>query len=78
MAGFRRPASTRIAIFLPTTRLRICATRTIFPRINRADYAVTIYPPVAEFFFLIVTRIGESVTVMRLALLGCEAVERDL
>ena len=25
---------------------------TIFPHINRADYAVTIYPPVAEFFFL--------------------------
>ena len=47
---------------------------TIFPRINRADYAVTIYPPVAEFFFLIVTRIGENVNVMRLALLGCEAV----
>ena len=46
----------------------------IFPRINRADYAVTIYPPVAEFFFLIVTRIGENVNVMRLALLGCEAV----
>src|SRR5262245_1002589 len=46
---------------------------TIFPKINRADYAVTIYPPVAEFFFLIVTRIGESVNVMRLALLGCEA-----
>jgi alpha-1,6-mannosyltransferase len=47
---------------------------TIFPRINRADYAVTIYPPVAEFFFLVVTRIGENVNVMRLALLGCEAV----
>ena len=46
----------------------------IFPRINRADYAVTIYPPVAEFFFLIVTRIGENVNVMRVALLGCEAV----
>ena len=28
----------------------------------------------AQFFFLIVTRIGENVTVMRLALLGCEAV----
>jgi hypothetical protein len=51
---------------------------TIFPRINRADYAVTIYPPVAEFFFLIVTRIGESVNVMRLALLGCEAVSVTL
>src|SRR5262249_54794546 len=51
---------------------------TIFPRINRADYAVTIYPPTAEFFFLIVTRIGENVNVMRLALLGCEAVSVTL
>jgi alpha-1,6-mannosyltransferase len=51
---------------------------TIFPGINRTDYAVTIYPPVAEFFFLIVTRIGENVTVMRLALLGCEAVSVTL
>jgi alpha-1,6-mannosyltransferase len=50
----------------------------IFPRINRAHYAVTIYPPVAEFFFLIVTRIGENVNVMRLALLGCEAVSVTL
>jgi alpha-1,6-mannosyltransferase len=47
---------------------------TIFPYINRADFAVTIYPPVAQFFFLIVTRFGESVTTMRLALLGCEFI----
>ena len=47
---------------------------TIFPHINRADFAATIYPPVAQFFFLIVTWIGESVTIMRLALLGCESV----
>jgi alpha-1,6-mannosyltransferase len=46
----------------------------IFPHINRVDTAVTIYPPVAQFFFLIVTRIGESAMTMRLALLGCEAV----
>jgi len=46
---------------------------TIFPHINRADTAVTVYPPVAQFFFLIVTRIDESVTMMRLALMGCEA-----
>src|SRR6185437_16089291 len=46
----------------------------VFPHINRADTAVTIYPPVAQFFFLLVTRIGENVTVMRLALVGCEAV----
>ena len=44
---------------------------TIFPHINRAEFAVTIYPPVAQFFFFVVTRIGESVTVMRFALLGC-------
>jgi alpha-1,6-mannosyltransferase len=47
---------------------------TIFPHINTADTANTIYPPVAQFFFLLVTRIGENVTVMRLALVGCEAV----
>jgi alpha-1,6-mannosyltransferase len=47
---------------------------TIFPKINRADYAVTIYPPVAECFFLAVTRLSENVNVMRLALLGCESV----
>jgi alpha-1,6-mannosyltransferase len=46
----------------------------IFPHINRADTAVTIYPPVAQFFFLLVTRVGENVTVMRLALIGCEAI----
>jgi alpha-1,6-mannosyltransferase len=47
---------------------------TILPHINRATTAVTIYPPVAQFFFLVVTRVGENVTVMRLALVGCEAV----
>lgn len=54
--------------------LSILRDAAIFPHINRADTAVTIYPPVAQFFFFIVTRVGESVTVMRLALLGCEAV----
>ena len=51
---------------------------TTFPQINRPDYAVTIYPPVAEFFFLIVTRIGENVNAIRLALLACEAVSVTL
>lgn len=46
----------------------------IFPNINRADYAVTAYPPVAEMFFLVVTRISESLTAMRLAMVGCEVV----
>jgi len=45
----------------------------IYPHINRADYAVTIYPPVAQAFFLAVTRLGESLVVMKLGLIACEA-----
>jgi hypothetical protein len=44
----------------------------IYPNINRADYAVTAYPPLAQMFFLLVTRIGETLTVMRLAMVACE------
>ena len=44
----------------------------IYPHINRADYAVTAYPPVAQMFFLAVTRLSESVVAMRLAMVGCE------
>lgn len=45
----------------------------IWPLINRADYAVTIYPPVAEALFLGVTRFGENVVVMKFGLLLFEA-----
>ena len=46
----------------------------IYPNINRADYAVTAYPPVAQMFFLAVTRISETLTAMRLAMVACEIV----
>jgi hypothetical protein len=46
----------------------------IYPNINRADYAVTIYPPVAEMMFFLATRVSESFTMMRLTMLGFEAV----
>jgi hypothetical protein len=46
----------------------------IYPNINRADYAVTAYPPVAQAFFLAATRISETVVMMRLAMVACEAV----
>jgi hypothetical protein len=48
--------------------------RQIFPKINRAASAVTIYPPVAQAIFLAVTRISERVTVMKAAMVGFEAV----
>jgi alpha-1,6-mannosyltransferase len=44
----------------------------IFPKINRADSAVTIYPPVAQAIFLAVTRLGESVVAMKLSLIAFE------
>jgi alpha-1,6-mannosyltransferase len=47
----------------------------IFPNINRPDYAVTIYPPVAQAIFLAITRVlGESVVAMKLGLVAFEAL----
>ena len=45
----------------------------IFPNINRASYAPTIYPPAAQAIFFLVTRLSESVVAMRIALIAMEA-----
>jgi alpha-1,6-mannosyltransferase len=42
----------------------------VYPNINRAGYARTIYPPAAQMIFFIVTRISERVTAMKLAMLA--------
>ena len=47
---------------------------TIFPNINRRDYAPTIYPPTAQIVYLMATRFGESLTIMKLAMLVFEAL----
>jgi alpha-1,6-mannosyltransferase len=47
---------------------------TIYPKINRRDYAHTIYPPVAQFVFLLTTRISESVVWMKVTMLVFEMV----
>lgn len=46
----------------------------IYPNINRRDYARTIYPPVAEGAFLLITRFSESVTWMKAVMVGFEAI----
>ena len=46
----------------------------IYPYINRRDTAHTIYPPVAEAAFLVITRVSESVTWMKAAMVAFEAV----
>jgi alpha-1,6-mannosyltransferase len=45
----------------------------IFPNINRAETAVTIYPPAAQAIFLALTRFGESVVAMKLGLITFDA-----
>ena len=47
---------------------------TIYPRINRAEYAPTIYPPAAQVVFAIVGRIWSSVIGVKLAMAGFEAL----
>jgi alpha-1,6-mannosyltransferase len=46
----------------------------IYLQINRATYALTIYPPVAQLVFAGVGRIRDTVMGMRLAMLGFEAL----
>ena len=46
----------------------------IYPYINRRDSAHTIYPPVAEGAFLLITRFSESVTWMKAVMVGFEAI----
>jgi alpha-1,6-mannosyltransferase len=45
----------------------------IYPNINRAGYAVTIYPPMAQAIFFAITRLAESVLAMKLCLIAFEA-----
>ncbi|HEY1246368.1 MAG TPA: glycosyltransferase 87 family protein, partial [Hyphomicrobiaceae bacterium] len=55
------------------SELSLLRDPSVWPHINRADYAVTLYPPGAQFVFLAVTRLGESVLAMKFGLLLFEA-----
>jgi hypothetical protein len=46
----------------------------VFPRINRRQYAPTIYPPLAQAIFLAATRFSESITWIKTVMLCFEAV----
>lgn len=46
----------------------------IFPNMNRRDYAHTIYPPGAQFLFLLITRISENVIWMKAVMVGFECL----
>lgn len=46
----------------------------IHRHINRPDYALTIYPPAAQMVFFLATRIAETVTAMKAAMVAFEAL----
>jgi alpha-1,6-mannosyltransferase len=47
--------------FVPAApELKPLRDEAIYPNINRRDYAKTIYPPIAQFFFWLSTRLSES------------------
>ena len=46
----------------------------IYPEINRKDYARTIYPPLDQIIFYLVTRYDEDITVMKMAMAAFDAL----
>jgi len=61
--------------YIPTdTNLAALRDETIFPNINRNNYAPTIYPPIAQMLFFVATRLGETVTAVKLVLVAVEAI----
>jgi hypothetical protein len=46
----------------------------IYPYINRADYAPTIYPPASQIVFYLITRISEAAIFMKAAMLAFEGL----
>ena len=46
----------------------------IYPYINRADYAPTIYPPASQLVFFLITRISEAAIFMKIAMLAFEGL----
>jgi hypothetical protein len=61
--------------YIPTdTQLAPLRDETVFPNINRSNYAPTIYPPVAQMVFFAATRFGETVPAIKLVLVAVEAI----
>ena len=50
-------------LYLPVDpRLAALRDDSIYPHINRKEYAHTIYPPVAQIFYFVVTRVTQSIS----------------
>ncbi len=62
-------------LHLPTdTALSALRDGDIYPYINRAHYAPTIYPPMSQIVFYLITRISEATLFMKVAMLAFEGL----
>ena len=60
--------------FIPNApELAFLRDAAVWPFINRADYAVTIYPPAAQMLFALVVFVADGMVAMKLAFLAVEA-----
>ena len=55
------------------SHLRFLRDTSVYPHINRREYAHTIYPPGSQMIFWVVAAIRPTVTAMKFAMLGFEA-----
>jgi len=61
--------------YIPTDpELELLRDTSIFPNINRNNYAPTIYPPIAQMLFLTATRFGETALTLKVFFVVVEAV----
>ncbi len=61
--------------FLPAApELAFLRDAAIYPFINRADYAITIYPPAAQMLFFLIGRIADGMVAMKLGFIAFEAL----
>ena len=62
-------------LYVPTdAALSALRDAAIYPFINRADYAPTIYPPTSQIVFYLVTRISEAPIAMKAAMVAFEGL----
>jgi len=58
-------------LYVPASeQLALLRDSAIFPNVDKSEYARTIYPPVAEMIFWLVSRASETLTAMKIAMLA--------
>src|SRR6516165_11129468 len=66
-------------LYVPVdSRLARLRDDSIYPNINRREYAHTIYPPVAQIFFYVVTRVTQSIPGFKVVLVLLDLVTMGL